>query len=159
MVLDLSMMSVASFLTTILLLAVYSILDVRDRRVRNGFVFLGCILGSIVLLLTGHYIQNMLLHLTSLLMVIPLVYILFRLGSIGGADAKVLFTITLLSPGIELGDWGEPILEAVIGLGGEIVLMLLGGYLFWRYKNKEGTPPLIPFLFVGYLVMQILAML
>jgi Flp pilus assembly protein protease CpaA len=149
-----------SFLTIISLLVVYSILDIRDRRVMNEAVFAGGAVGCIVLVLTGHFVTNLVLHLTALLLVIPLAYILFRIGSIGGADAKILFIVALISPGIELGIWNQPILEAIIGLGGELIVMLLGGYLYWRFRRNEenSTPPLILFLLVGYLVIQVIAL-
>jgi Flp pilus assembly protein protease CpaA len=123
--------------------------------VKNEIALIGGIGGCIILMFTGHFLQNTVLHLTALILVIPLSYILFRIGSIGGADAKVLFTIALLSPGIELGLWSQPVLEAIVGLGVELIVMLLGGYLYWRYKNRESTPPLIPILFLGYLVVQL----
>ncbi len=158
MVLDLTVMSISVFLTVSSLLVIYSVLDIRDRRVRNEIVFFGAAMGSIILILTEHFAYNAVLHLAALLLVIPISYILFRLGSIGGADAKVLLTVALLSPGVEFGDWSQPVLEAIIGIGGEIFVMLLGGYLFWKYKDTDGTPPLIPILFIGYLVVQSLAL-
>ena len=158
MVLDLTVMSIASALTIISLLVIYSVLDIRDRKVKNEIVLIGGIVGCIILVFTGHFLQNTVLHLTALLLVVSLSYILFRIGSIGGADAKILFTIALLSPGIELGVWSQPVLEASVGLGGELLVMLLGGYLYWRYKDRDNTPPLIPILLVGYLIVQLFAL-
>lgn len=160
MVLDLSIASVMSFFTIISLLVVYSILDIRDRRVMNEVVFTGGVGGCIVLILSGHIASNLVLHLTALLLVLPLAYTLFRIGSIGGADAKILFIVALISPGVELGIWSQPILEAILALGGELVAMLLGGYLYWRFKRNEenSTPPLIPLLLVGYLIVQVIAL-
>ena len=159
MVLDLSFASIMSFVTILSLLLIYSFLDIRDRKVMNEVVVGGGVVGCIVLILTGHFASNLVLHLAALLLVMPLSYILFRFGSVGGADAKVLFLVALISPGIELGIWTQPILEATIGLGGELIVMLLGGYLYWRIKrNSENvTPPLLPFLFVGFLVIQLVA--
>jgi hypothetical protein len=68
-----------------------------------------------------------------------------------------MFTVAILSPGIELGDWSDYFLEAVLGFGLQVGVMLLGGYVYWRFKNKESTPPLIPLLFLGYLIVQALA--
>jgi Flp pilus assembly protein protease CpaA len=160
MVLDLSLVSILSFFTIISLLVIYSSLDIRDRKVMNEVVFGGGIVGSIVLILTGHFASNLILHLTALLLVIPLTYILFRIGSIGGADAKVLFIVAFISPGIELGSWNQPVLEAILALGVEFVSMLLGGYLYWRFRRNDGntTPPLLPFLLVGYLAIQVIAL-
>jgi len=160
MVLDLSLVSILSFFTIISLLVIYSILDIRDRKVMNEVVFEGGVVGCVVLILTGHFASNLVLHLTALLLVIPLTYILFRIGSIGGADAKVLFIVAFISPGIELGSWNQPVLEAILALGVEFVSMLLGGYLYWRFRRNDGntTPPLLPFLLVGYLAIQVIAL-
>jgi Flp pilus assembly protein protease CpaA len=151
-------MSITSFLTIIALLVVYSILDIRYRKVKNEIVFIGGVAGCLILVLTEHFVYNMVLHLSALLLNVPLSYILFRIGSIGGADTKVLFTIALLSPGVELGAWSQPILEAIVGLGGELIVMLLGGFLYWKYKSKERSPPIIPILLMGYLIVQLFAL-
>jgi len=159
MALALTEMSVISFVIVIALLVIYSVLDIKDRKVRNEIVFGGLIVGSVISLFTGHFLHYPELHLTAILLVIPISYILFRLGSIGGADVKVLFTIALLSPGIEFGEWGQQMLEAIIGLGGELVIMLLGGYIYWRSKDRETTPPLIPILLIGYVFVQLFALI
>lgn len=158
MTLNLTMMSISSVLVVSSLLIIYSILDVRERRVKNEIIFLGGAAGCVVLILTEHFAYNAVLHITALLLVIPISYALFRIGSLGGADVKGLLTVALLSPGVELGDWNQPVLEAIGGLGGLLLAMLLGGYLFWRYKNRESSPPLIPFLLIGYLMVQLLAL-
>jgi len=157
---DITFSSIISFFTVTLLLVFYSILDYQDRRVRNEFIITGCIIGSIALIFTGHLTSNLVLHSTSLLLIVPISYILFRIGSIGGADVKVLFVLTFISPGIELAILNDPVLEAIIGVGGELGVMLLGGYFFWRLRkgNEKITPPLIPFLLVGYLAIQVFAL-
>lgn len=161
MVLDLSIESIIPFFTVISLLVIYSILDIRERRVKNELVFAGVVVGCIVVILTGRVTTSIVLHATTLLIIIPLAYILFRIGSIGGADAKVLFAVGLISPGIELGLWDQPILEAIIGIGGELIVMLLGGYLYWKLRGNDEkvTPPLLPFLLVGYLAVQVIALI
>ena len=132
MALDLSFASVMSFVTVFALLIFYSIWDIRFREVKNEYIVEGCIMGSFILILTNHFLTDIVLHATALILVIPMVYILFKIGSIGGADAKVLFVVSLISPGIELRIPSIPVLEAIIGIGGEMVVMLLGGYLYWR---------------------------
>jgi len=136
-------------------------LDIRDRKVRNELVLVGGVLGCIVLLLTSHFVSNFVLHVAALLMIFPLVYILFRLGSIGGADAKSLLIVALISPGIELRLLNIPILEAIVAIGVELIIMLSGGFLYWRLKRdtEDAPPPLIPFLLLGYLVIQLSALL
>ncbi|MHA2360237.1 MAG: prepilin peptidase [Candidatus Thorarchaeota archaeon] len=147
-----------AFLTILSLLIIYSVFDIRDRLVKNEIILTGFIVGCIISFLTGHFMHYSLLHLTALILVIPMTFILFRMGSIGGADAKVLFIIALLSPGIEFGDWSLPYLEVILGLGTQLIVMLLGGYLYWRNRSKETTPPLIPILFMGYLIVQSFAL-
>ena len=160
MVLEISLAAVVSFFTTMLLLVVYSILDLRDRKVENELILASGFVGVVVTILTGHLATNIILHTTAVFLTIPLVYVLLLIGSIGGADAKALCIIALVSPGIEFGDWNQPILEVIIGLGGELLIMLVGGYLLWRAirKLEHATPPLLPFLLVGYLLVQIFAL-
>ena len=160
MVLDLSVAAISSFFTITTLLVIYSILDVRERRVPNEFIVVGGVVGSAVILLTGHFFSNLVLHVTALVIVFAMSYALFRMKSIGGADVKSLLLVALISPGIELRALNIPIVEAVVGMGIEFFVMLLGGYLYWRYRRhgEKTTPPLIPFLLLGYLAVQLLAL-
>ncbi len=160
MVLDLSIAAISSFFTITSLLVVYSILDIRERRVPNEYIVVGGVVGSIVILLTGHFVSNMVLHVVALVIVFVMGYTLFRMRSIGGADVKSLLLVALISPGIELRVMNIPVLEAVAGMGVVFMVMLLGGYLYWRLKidDENTTPPLIPFLLLGYLAIQILAL-
>ena len=157
MAFDLSFASTISFITALWLLLAYSYLDLRERRVKNQYIVEGVLTGVVMLLFTGHFWTFAVLHVTAIVLCVPLAYVLFRLGSIGGADAKVLLIVSFISPGIELGIWTQPVMEAIVGLGLELTIMLLGGYLYWKSKKTEGIPPLIPFLLVGYLAIQLLA--
>ena len=161
MVLDLSVAAISSFLTITTLLVIYSILDVRERRVPNEFIVGGGVVGSAVILLTGHFFSNLVLHVTALMIVFAMSYALFRMQSIGGADVKSLLLVALISPGIELRALNIPIIETVVGMGIEFFVMLLGGYLYWRSRinSEKTTPPLIPFLLLGYLAVQLLGFL
>ena len=161
MVLDLSIAAISSFLTVTSLLVFYSILDIRLRRVPNEYIVVGGAAGCVVIVITGHLSLNLLLHVTALGIVFVMAYALFRMRSIGGADVKTLLLVALISPGIELTAWNLPLLEAIAGMGGELFVMLLGGYLYWRIKigDEDSTPPLIPFLLLGYLVVQLIALL
>ena len=160
MVLDLSIAAISSFFTITSLLVVYSILDIRERRVPNEYIVVGGVVGCIVILLTGHFVSNIVLHVVALVIVFAMGYSLFRMRSIGGADVKSLLLVALISPGIELRVLNIPVLEAVAGMGGVFMVMLLGGYLYWRLEinDENTTPPLIPFLLLGYLAIQILAL-
>jgi Flp pilus assembly protein protease CpaA len=160
MVLDLSVAALASFLTTTSLLVIYSILDIRQRRVPNECIVLGGVVGCVVVVLTGHLLSSLLLHVTAFVIVSVMAYALYRMRSIGGADVKSLLLVALISPGIELTAWNLPFLETVAGMGGEFFVMLMGGYLYWRIRinDENSTPPLIPFLLLGYLAVQLIAL-
>ena len=100
--LDLSIASIVSFGIVVSLLVIYSIIDIRERRVPNEYIVAGGIVGCIALLLTSHFLSNLILHLTALLVVFLMGYALFRMHSIGGADVKSLLLVALISPGIAL---------------------------------------------------------
>lgn len=159
--LDLSMPSLLSVLTVLLLLTLYSYLDIRHRRVSNNVVLLGGTLGLAVVVLSGHLQAHLLLHLSAVIFVPAFSYLLFRIGALGGADVKILSIIALVSPGFELLEPINPLFESVLSTSIQILVMLLGGYLYSRgfgHKNHAITPPLIPFLMIGYLTMQLLAL-
>ena len=88
-------------------------------------------------------------------------YALYRLGTVGGADVKALMILAIASPGFALTVWDDPILEAVINIGGATAVMLLLGFLYWKLASKNGNwnskPPLIPFLLMGFIAIQIIA--
>ena len=167
MVLDLSSGSLVVFFTMTLLLVVYSMMDIRSRRVTNRVLVIGCIIGLAVALLTGRFLIEPVLRLSAAVFAASLSYVLFRLGSLGGADVKLLFGVALISPGAELSMLGSPLYESVLSAGLQMSVMLFGGYLCSQHsKNRErngktagNRPPLIPFLLVGYLASQLLAVL
>jgi Flp pilus assembly protein protease CpaA len=155
------------FSVTLALLIVYSVMDLRSRLVRNEYLAFGGVLGFSLIVLSGHLTANSVLHLTAIIFVASVSYPLFRIGAIGGADAKALLIVAILSPGIELAMWDSPILEALIGGGLELFIMLLLGYAYTRWssslKSNSGgeyqTVPLIPFLLLGYILIQTLSFL
>ena len=155
--------SMVSFVTMTMLLTIFSIMDIRYRRVRNRDMLIGGSLGAIICIISGHMLSNSFLHMSACFFVLPISYILFRTGSIGGADAKVLWITSIISPGIEFVSWENPVLEGIVISGIEIVFMLLLGFIYWKISvqktspEDKRTPPLIPFLFVAYLLIQCLA--
>ena len=164
MALEVSLAGVLCFLAAAVLLAVYSRMDLQDRSVPNRVILVGGIIGFIIAIASGHYLENLVLHGASLVFALVVGYLLFRIGVIGGADVKTLVTISLVSPGVSFSSWLDPVLEGVMVSGLEMVIMLLLGQ-FWIYRmitSKESgeyqTPALIPFLFVGYLLVQLLAL-
>ena len=159
MVLVITGSTIASFLFTTALLLMYAVLDFRTRKVPNQVMLIGGIVGLGVVLRFGHIVEYALLHLTAVLVALILGYILFRIGALGGADVKALFTIAIISPGIEFGSWGNPILEGILAVGLQLVITLLSGYLISQRKTDDTEViPLIPILFGAYLVLQLLAL-
>ena len=167
MTLDLSVTSLLMFSVTLALLIVYSIMDFRSRLVRNEFLAIGGVLGFSLVVLSGHLTANSVLHLTAVIFVPSISYLLFRIGAVGGADAKTLLIVAILSPGIELAMWDSPILEALIGGGLELFIMMSLGYAYTKRSSglksnsdaEYQTVPLIPFLLLGYTLIQILSFL
>ena len=94
-------------------------------------------------------------HIIIPIFAIPISYALFRLGAFGGADAKALISLALISPGFEFTFWVNPLTEAIIATGIEVIFMLSLGYLWWYQVKKRNEnplpPPLIPLLLIGYL--------
>ncbi|MHA2141256.1 MAG: prepilin peptidase [Candidatus Thorarchaeota archaeon] len=167
MTLDLSLTSIIAFSTVLSILTVFSIMDIRERKVANQYLLVAGGIGVIIIGLTGHLIQNPLLHLAAPIFVTILAYVLFQIGAIGGADLKVLIIMSVISPGIELALWTDAILEAVIGGGLEMLIMLTCGYVYSNWSRKEDdtqraekiSTPLIPFLVIAYVLIQTLALL
>ncbi|MGD9381014.1 MAG: prepilin peptidase [Candidatus Thorarchaeota archaeon] len=160
MTLDLTLTSMITFVTTLVILIIFSMMDIRERKVSNHYMLVGGVIGLVIAFLPGHLNQNPILHLTAPIFVIVLSYVLFHIKAIGGADFKALVILSIISPGIELALWIDPILEAVIGGGLEMLIMLTFGYVYsnWSRKNNEKGTPLIPFLSVAYVLIQVLAL-
>ncbi|MHA2066184.1 MAG: prepilin peptidase [Candidatus Thorarchaeota archaeon] len=160
-------MSIIAFGTMLSILIVFSIMDIRERKVANQYMLAAGVIGIIITVLTGHLSQNPVLHLAAPIFVLVLSYVLFQIGAIGGADLKALLILSIVSPGIELALWTDPILEAVIGAGLEMLIMLTIGYAYSNWSRKDNdsqqdekrATPLIPFLGIAYMLVQILALL
>ena len=138
----------------------YAYLDIHTRHVSNFAVLGGAVLALIVGLLSGHMQVHPLLHFSAIVFVPGLSYVLFRIGAFGGADVKVLSVVALVSPGFELSELANPLFESVLSAGIQMLIMLLGGYLYMQYlrdRNQAVHSPLIPFLLLGYLAVQLLA--
>ena len=152
-----------SFTTAVILLLVFSFLDVRDRKVSNGILSAGGLVGCVVSILTRQLFSRPFLYLSTLSFVLTLSYVLFRLGALGGADVKALVVVTLTSPGMVYAHWENQIYEGVMIGAIEILVMVFVGYLYWqilrrsgRTTSEERVVPLIPLLLVGYVVVQMM---
>jgi len=93
MTLDLSVTTVLMFSATLALLTAYSVLDLRSRMVHNEYLALGGLLGFSLTALSGHLATYSMLHLVAVIFVSSISYLLFRIGAIGGADAKALLML------------------------------------------------------------------
>lgn len=159
MVLIITISEISSFVFTTVLLFIYAVFDLRTRKIPNQAMFIGGFMGLAIVLGFGHIVEYALLHLTAILVALILGYTLFRIGSFGGADAKIIFIIAIISPGIEFASWGNPILEGIVAVGFQLGITLLCGYLLSRLKkDRIEVIPLIPILFAAYLVLQLLAL-
>lgn len=159
MVLIITVSEISSFVFTVILLFIYAIFDIRTRKVPNQAMLIGGIMGLAIVLGLGHIAEHALLHLTAVFTVLILGYALFRIGSFGGADVKAIFTIAIISPGIEFASWGDPILEGIVAVGLQVMITLVVGYLISQRKTDANIAiPLIPILFGAYLVLQLLSL-
>lgn len=156
LVITVSTISSFSFMTGLFI--IYSVFDLRYRKIPNRVMLIGGILGIGVILLSGHLIENVFLHLISVILTLILGYVLFRIGSLGGADVKTLLTIAIVSPGVEFADWNDPLLEGILIVGMLFITTLMAGYLISKRKTENSVIPLIPVLFSVYLVLQLLAL-
>jgi len=121
----------------------------------------GGLVGLIIVVFTGHLIDHALLHLTAGIFLTAVAYMLFRVGAFGGADVKTVVTIAILSPGVEFGDWSQPILEGIIASGLLLLAVLLVASAFSLYRQqqeKTSVTPLLPIMLGAYLAIQILAL-
>ena len=152
-----------SFATVVILLLMFSLLDIRERKVSNGLLAAGGLVGCVVSILTGQLFSIPFLYLSALSFVLALSYVLFRLGALGGADVKALIVVALTSPGVIYAHWENQIYEGVIIGAIEILVVVFLGHLYWQIhrrsdiaSSEERTVPLIPLLLVGYIIVQMM---
>lgn len=158
MVLDLGLASLTSITLICVILGVCTVLDLRERRIPNRIIVVFAITGALLVVVTGHLAQDWILHLSSTATFLTLGYILFKMGAIGGGDLKTSLLIGLVSPGLELVGWADPVLEGFMISAIELAIMLLLGYLAGRIRDhSHARIPLIPLIFVAYLAVQIMS--
>ena len=159
MELVISLSAISSFTFMVSLFIIYSVFDIRYKEVPNRVMLIGGTLGLGAILLSGHFAEHALLHLTAVILTGILGYVLFRIGSLGGADVKTLLTIAIISPGVEFSSWSDPILEGIMIVGILLGITLMIGYFISKRKTDDSVViPLIPILFCVYLVVQLLAL-
>ena len=159
MTLEITFAAAVAFVYTSTLLGIFSILDFKTRHVKNQILGLGILVGALLGIVTNHLIDMIILHVAAIIVSLLLAFGLFKLKSIGGADAKTMLFIAIVSPGIEFAAFNSLIYEAIIGNLIPTLSMLLLGYVYHRRKptDDDRTVPLIPFLFLGYLIVQMFA--
>lgn len=157
---DLSMPSLVSLVVMAGILVLCSYYDLRDGRVSNQVLLLLGIVGLAMVSITGQLFAEWILHATATVTFLVLGYALFRQGAIGGADLKTSLIIGIVSPGVQLGTWTDPVFEAFIASTVQLAVMLFLGYLYWKIPGRpESQPvPLIPSLLFAYLLVQVLAL-
>ncbi len=163
MIFELTIPSVLSLVTVVILLSVFARSDILTRRVPNTQILLAMFIGVIVIVLSGHLILSPINHVLSLIIVTPVSYSLWRLGSIGGADAKCIVVIAMISPGLELAEGRGPLFEVISGNLLQVLIMLICGHFYQRLihhrrqsQMERVSIPLIPFLLLAYVVTQML---
>lgn len=160
MVVILTEASIIAFLTALIFLIAVSVYDLRERIVPNRVMLIFGLGGIAIGILTGHIINEWMLHLFALATLL-LAYVLYRNGILGGADVKAILLISIVSPGLEFTVWEWPYFEAFVSGTLQILIMLILGIIWSKFKNKEdkNKPALIPLLLVGYLLVQLLALI
>ena len=160
MALEMTLVAMVAFTYTVIVLIIFSGYDLRERRVPNELMLTGYIVGIMISLVTNLLFEQPVLHIVSIVFALLIASVLFKLKSIGGADAKTLVLIAIVSPGIEFTTYTDTVLEAIIGSLLPALIMLACGYLYSRRSPTEDsrTTPLIPFLLFGYLLLQVFAL-
>ncbi len=158
---EITIVGAVSFLYVSIMLVVFSVLDVRDRRIPNRLMGFVIIEGIILIIFNGHLMEHLSLHIIALIIALSVGSVLFKLKAIGGADAKAILFIACISPGIEFRAHDNLLFEGIIGCLVPVLIMLILGYLYYKKKPEEDTrtTPLIPFLLIGFLLVQVIALL
>ena len=92
------------------------------------------------------------------------VIVLFTFSEMDLKDRRVpksILLIACISPGIEFGVYENLFLEVSIGCLIPVLLMLILGYVYYRKKAEDNTrtTPLIPFLLIGFVAVQLFALI
>ncbi|MEM2142959.1 MAG: prepilin peptidase [Candidatus Thorarchaeota archaeon] len=146
------------FLVMLLLLSAYAWLDLKTRRVSNRSILIGGAIGLSLAIVTGPPVDSLMLHLVSLIVVSITSLLLWQVGAIGGADLKVIFLTSILSPGLEFAQL-DALLEIILGDLLRILTMLVLGILYQQMQRHRGASaqnivPLIPLFLVAYVLSQ-----
>ncbi|MHA2423914.1 MAG: prepilin peptidase [Candidatus Thorarchaeota archaeon] len=161
MAVEITIQGLLAFSLAVALLMFFSLMDLKTRKVPNEVMSMSFALGVLMSIVTGHLIDQLYLHLVGIIFAVVFAIPLFYMNAIGGADVKTVILLQFISPGLELGTFTEFVTEGMIGVFALLLSMLVLGLLYSRREEKidRKRTPLIPFLFVGYLVMQLIVLL
>ncbi len=146
-------------------LTVTSVSDIRTRKVPNRVVLVCGVCGLGVSLTTGALQTLLASYVTSVLVALTMGLVLYRTGTIGGGDVKLLIVIAVTSPGTVAGMTvgADAVIEAALIVLVETLLMLAVGAIWWKASKivtkQDRTPPLVPMLLISFLVVQGMAFL
>jgi len=162
---EITIPSLVLFSLSTMFLIDYAFEDLRNRRVSNNLMIASGFFGFVATIITGHLLDNLVLHISAFVFTTLVALLLFRIGAIGGADFKALMVIAITSPGILFSSWPEPLYEGIIASGLEIAIMLLLGIVYSKMKKRTNTGeedrivPLLPLLLLAYMAVQCLALI
>ncbi|MCF2135703.1 MAG: prepilin peptidase [Candidatus Thorarchaeota archaeon] len=156
-----SLPHILSFLTVVIALIPFSILDLRYRRVSNRYTMASIVVGCMLITLTGQIFIELWIHLFAIVLMLWFVLVLYRIGSLGGADVKILLFVSITSPGLVFVVWDDFIIEGLVGTGMMVVLILILASTYSRTKRstQHDRTPLVPFMLIAYLCIQMLSLL
>ncbi len=145
------------FACSVVVLAVASVTDLRDRTVPNWLSATAMTAGASLSILTGDLFLRLPVYISTILFVLLIAYVLFRIGALGGGDAKILLAVAIISPGtvfVEV-DSALALLEGVVPFGLMLVLTLGMGHIYHRMSNSSQQTPLVPLMLLSYLMVQL----
>ncbi|MDF1538012.1 MAG: hypothetical protein P1Q69_03825 [Candidatus Thorarchaeota archaeon] len=160
MVLEVTAQGIVAFGLAVGLLVMVGTMDIKTRKVSNDIMAIAIAIGSLTGIVTGHLLDQAFLHLIAFIVTLLLVIPLFYKGAIGGADTKTVMLLAVISPGFEFGQYSDPIFEGILGVLVPLLVMFVMGSIYSKKKVSTDSrrTPLIPFLFIGYLIVQLLVL-
>ncbi len=146
--------NVILFGATVVMLTIGGLTDLTGRVVPNRLTYTSIVVGGALVMMTGCFVTLWLKYVIVGTFVVPVTYFLFRIGAIGGGDAKILLAINIMTPGfvfVEGFQW--TILEVVTGYCG-VVMPALTLAILTKNTGRTMRFPLVPFFLVAYVSIQ-----
>ncbi len=155
--------TIVVFIECVVVLTWFSHVDISTRRIPNRQILVALVLASLTVIASGYLFDHLILHASAVGFTGFMVCVLYRLGSIGGGDVKLLLIVAFLSPGVIFVSGMNPVFEGIIASGLLIFGMLLLGWLYSRMCEKKDAScprtiiPLVPCLTLSYIILQTIA--